>query len=144
MPALSNAKHERFAQNLAKGMSQDEAYRDAGYTPDAPNASRLTRNDKVQARVAEITERGAVRAEITLATLVGYADDIRSKAAEAGQYSAAVSAVKELGVLTGLRVEKRENLNRGLNDMSDDELADIARAGGASSSDSARGTAKPH
>lgn len=144
MPALTNAKHERFAQNLAKGMTASDAYAEAGYAPNQPSASRLLSNVMVAARVAEITERGAVRAEITLATLVGYADDIRSKAAEAGQYSAAVSAVKELGVLTGLRVEKRENLNRGLNDMSDDELADIARAGGASAAGQTSGASKPH
>ncbi len=31
MPVLKNARHERFAQNVAKGMSAAEAYEKAGY-----------------------------------------------------------------------------------------------------------------
>lgn len=65
MPILSNARHERFAQELAKGKSQIEAYEIAGYKPDEPNASRLTSNDKVQARVAEILGRAAERTVLT-------------------------------------------------------------------------------
>jgi len=59
MPTLDNPKHERFAQALAAGKSQDEAYREAGYKPSASNASHLTRNHKVQSRVAELTARAA-------------------------------------------------------------------------------------
>jgi phage terminase small subunit len=33
MSALDNPKHERFAQELAKGKSQVEAYAEAGYKP---------------------------------------------------------------------------------------------------------------
>lgn len=53
MPALTNPRHERFAQGLAKGKTQAEAYADAGYKPSEPNASRLTSNEKVQANRAE-------------------------------------------------------------------------------------------
>lgn len=70
MPALENQRHEIFAQALAKGKTQDEAYKIAGYQPSEPNASRLTRNDKVQARVAELAERGADRAEIDIARVL--------------------------------------------------------------------------
>ena len=59
MGILSNARHERFAQALAAGKTQSEAYVEAGYTPSEPNASRLTSNDKVQARVAELQGRAA-------------------------------------------------------------------------------------
>lgn len=65
MPALDNPKHERFAQELAKGRTEGEAYVLAGYASDRGNASRLTANDSVQARVAEIVERAAVRAEVS-------------------------------------------------------------------------------
>lgn len=67
MAALHNTKHERFAQGLAKGKSQSEAYAEAGYTPSEPNASRLTRNDKVRARVTELQNKAALRTEITIA-----------------------------------------------------------------------------
>lgn len=33
MPVLDNAKHERFAQELAKGKTADEAYKEAGLCP---------------------------------------------------------------------------------------------------------------
>ena len=63
MPALKNARHERFAQELAKGKSQAEAYTAAGFKgSDAAiraNASRLIAKDSVSARVSELTERAA-------------------------------------------------------------------------------------
>ena len=45
--ALKNPKHERFAQELAKGKSATEAYRLAGYKPDDGHASRLAGNGRV-------------------------------------------------------------------------------------------------
>lgn len=65
MPALENPKHERFAQELAKGKSQAEAYLLAGYAASEPHASRLASNGKVEGRVAEILERAATRAEVS-------------------------------------------------------------------------------
>ena len=67
MPALSSAKHELFAQELAKGRSQLEAYQLAGYRGGEASASRLASNGKVQARVAEIQKAGADKAEVTVA-----------------------------------------------------------------------------
>lgn len=64
MPTLSNAKHERFAQELAKGKTADEAYVQAGYEANRGNASTLKAKKSVQARVAEILGRAAERAEI--------------------------------------------------------------------------------
>jgi hypothetical protein len=32
MPALVNARHERFAQEVAKGKSHGQAYEDCGYS----------------------------------------------------------------------------------------------------------------
>jgi hypothetical protein len=37
------------------------------------------------------------------------AEEVYVKAMEVGQFSAAVAAIRELGVLTGLRIERREN-----------------------------------
>lgn len=132
MPPLSNARHERFAQELAKGKSQAEAYQSAGYEPSEPNASRLTRNDKVQARVAELQERAAIKTEVTAASLIEEAEEVRAKALAEGQFAAAIAAIREKGVLAGVRVEKRESTHKAdAKTMSDDELAIIARAGSA-------------
>lgn len=66
MPALKNAKWERFAQGLAKGLSADEAYEAAGYKPNRGNAARLKANESILARVDDLTEVGALRAEVTV------------------------------------------------------------------------------
>ena len=61
MPALSDPRHEAVAQGLAKGLSADKAYAQAGYKPDRGNASRLTSKDSVIARVKELQEVTAQR-----------------------------------------------------------------------------------
>lgn len=70
MPALSNAKHEKFAQGLAKGLPASEAYISAGYRESRSAASRLSTNVNVEARVAELVNSGAARAEVTVARVL--------------------------------------------------------------------------
>lgn len=67
MPVLSNSKHEAFAQAIAKGKTQDEAYAAAGYKPHRSSASRLRTKANIEARVAELLSKGADRAEIDIA-----------------------------------------------------------------------------
>ena len=114
MPALSNPKHERFALALAKGMSQAEAYADAGYKPSEPNASRLTRNDKVQARVSELQERAADKAVITVATITERLLAIATKAErknEAPMLQVARASLMDAAKLNGLVIDKADNTN---------------------------------
>lgn len=59
MPVLKNPKHEKFAQGLARGLSQEKAYKEAGYNGQRQHASRLITKDDIQARVAELTEEVA-------------------------------------------------------------------------------------
>jgi phage terminase small subunit len=130
MPALLNAKHERFAQELAKGKTADEAYQIAGYKPNRGNATTLKANQSVLDRVAEIKDRGAVRAEITLQTLMREAGEIQAAAMEAKQLSAATAALTIKAKLAGLWVDKSENTNRNVDParVSDAELAAVVQA----------------
>ena len=57
MAALTNPRHERFAQELAKGKSANESYSLAGYVANRHNASALARQKPIKARVAEILTR---------------------------------------------------------------------------------------
>ena len=57
MPALKNAKHEKFAQLLHQGESASTAYVQAGYKANDGNAIRLKGNEKVQKRLAELSKR---------------------------------------------------------------------------------------
>jgi phage terminase small subunit len=70
MPALTNAKHEAFAQALAAGKSASDAYVDAGYKESRSAASRLSTNVNIQERVTEILGRAAKRAEIDVARVL--------------------------------------------------------------------------
>ncbi len=67
MPTLTNARHERFAQNLAKGESAGLGYTAAGYKATGHSAeqagSRLLKNVEVKGRVAEL--QGSTAKQIT-------------------------------------------------------------------------------
>lgn len=122
MPVLSNPKHERFAQELAKGKSQAEAYSTAGYAPSEPNASRLTSNDKVQARVAEILDRAATRAEITVASITERLLAIAERgetSKEAPLLSVARAALMDAAKLNGLVVDKSLSAATTVEDLLD-------------------------
>ena len=109
MPALKNAKHERFAQELAKGETADAAYENAGYKPNRGNATRLKANESVAARVAEIQGKAAARAEITVASITDRLLAIAAKGEtsnDAPKLSVARAALMDAAKLNGLVVEK--------------------------------------
>lgn len=132
VPVLQNAKHERFAQELAKGKSQIEAYQIAGYKKDDGAASRLSGNVKVQNRLAELLERGAKRAEVTIEQIAIQLDEDRALAREVKSPSAAVSASLGKAKLYGLIREKHEHsgpnggpIKHDLSGLTDAQLAQL-------------------
>lgn len=133
MPILRNARHEKFAQALAKGKNATEAYADAGYKGDRTAASRLSTNVNVAQRVAELQGRAARKAEVTMESLLSELEEARTLAIAEKQTSAAVSATMGKAKLTGLIVEKREHTGRNggpiqtvdLTKLSGDELAQL-------------------
>lgn len=111
MPVLSNPKHEIFAQLIARGRTQAEAYEEAGYRPSEPNASRLTSNEKVGARIAEIQGRAAIRTEVSVASITERLLAIAKKAegvSEAPMLSVARASLMDAAKLNGLVVDKKE------------------------------------
>ena len=58
MGSLNNTKHEKFAQAVVKGLSAEDAYKEAGYKSNRHNASRLNTKDHIIDRVAELTPNG--------------------------------------------------------------------------------------
>lgn len=122
MPALTNPKHERFAQLLAKGKGQAEAYAEAGYAPSEPNASRLTSNEKVQERLAELQERAAIRTEITVASITERLLAIATKgeaSADAPLLAVGRAALMDAAKLNGLIVDKSAVAQTTLEDLLD-------------------------
>ena len=113
MPVLENARHERFAQGLAKGKTQEQAYIDAGYSENGArvSASQLLTNPNVAARVAELQERAAIRVEWDIADAIRELEEARVAAgsAETVQASAMISATMGKAKLLGLVIDKAEN-----------------------------------
>jgi hypothetical protein len=112
MAALSNPKHERFAQLLAKGENATAAYKAAGYSATGNSAeaaaSRLLSDVKVQARISELQERAAIKVEKTAADVVRMLEEDRKLAREIQQPGAAVSASMGIAKILGLVVDRSE------------------------------------
>lgn len=114
MPTLSNARHERFAQALAKGMSQADAYVEAGYKASRSAAARLAADVNICARVAEIAERVAIRTEVTAAEITDRLLAIAKKAEgkdEAAMLQVARASLMDAAKLNGLVVDKSDTTN---------------------------------
>jgi hypothetical protein len=142
MPTLKNPRHERFAQLLAAGKTATDAYELAGYKRSDSNGPALARTEEISDRVAEINgqkwknERAtaavaAERAVVTRQSLIEKAEEIRRKAMEANQFSAAVAAHKEIGVLSGKRIERSERGMPGEFDWLDKVSAEDLRLAAA-------------
>jgi len=114
VPVLSNPRHERFAQGIAKGKSQHDAYIYAGYKgltgaknrdkDCRSNAGHLARTPQIAARIAELLERQAKRVDVTVDGLLVELNGMlmlakRVKAPGAG-VSAIVAKAKLLGLIT--------------------------------------------
>lgn len=107
MPVLKNARHETFAQGLAKGMSATDAYAAAGYKGDRKAASNLWTNMDVKDRVTELQSKAVKKVEITVDSLAQELEEARAIALAEKQSSAAVSATMGKAKLFGLGVENR-------------------------------------
>jgi type III secretion system FlhB-like substrate exporter len=121
MAALANPKHEAFAQDIAKGKTQAEAYEAAGYAPSEQHASRLARNGKVKARVAELLEKVAKRTEVTVESILRDLKEDREFARQNGQSSAAVAATMGRAKVAGLIIDKAEV--KLIAELTDEEVA---------------------
>ena len=120
MPPLLLSRQERFCQLLAEGMSQTEAYRLAGYRDHRANASVLKQQQSIQDRVAELIEEkhiilehsrklAAAEEAVDKGWLIRQLKDAADIARRKDDPSGLVAAAREIGVLTGERIEKSEH-----------------------------------
>jgi phage terminase small subunit len=103
---LKNARHERFAQELAKGKSKLGAYTVAGYEPDRGAATRLSANVNIDRRVKELKAKAAEKVIVTVADIAQQLDEDREFARELENPSAAVSASMGKAKVLGLLEDK--------------------------------------
>lgn len=109
---LKNARHERFAQERLKGNSVDAAYAAAGFKPHSGNAARLSGNESVRERIAELQTRAAAKAEITAADIARQLDEDREFAKENKHSAAAVSATLGKAKVLGLIADRHEHTGK--------------------------------
>ena len=113
MASLSNPKHERFAQGLAKGKTQEQAYVEAGYAETGArghSARLMVANGSIAKRVSELQERGAIRTELTIQDMIDELEEAREFAKANGHSATLVAATMGKSKLLGLVVEKREDI----------------------------------
>ena len=107
--------------SLAQGKSADEAYRSVGYKPSRPHASRLATNGNIRGRMAELQNAAAVKAQVTLESLIAEAADIQKRATKAGQHLAAIAALMAKAKLAGRWVDRTEHANTNVNYVVSDQ-----------------------
>jgi hypothetical protein len=135
MPALPNPRHEAYAQAFFKGLSdgitQEKAYRAAGYLPSNTNsanacASRLML--RIANRVRELQEesnkRLTKRVDISRERVGRNLDEASTIAKQQRNVAGMVSA--ELGIAKVFGLEQEQE-NKGQELMANDSTRDIAR-----------------
>ena len=130
MSTLSNARHERFAQNIAKGMSTGPAYTAAGYKATGNSAEsaarRLLQNVTVRGRIAELQGKAAERTIKTIEDIVAQLDEDRARAHANGQAGAAVSATMGQAKILGLITNKHHVVGVLTHEEALDQLEGLA------------------
>lgn len=107
-------KQEKFAQLVASGMSQSEAYKQAypGITMSDKTiyerASVLAKNSKIVTRLAELRKPIIEAHQYTLESYVKRMNEVAEMAFEQGQTAAGVKALENVGKVLGLYTNKTE------------------------------------
>ena len=112
---MLNPQRERFAQEVACGKSQSDAYREA-YAKSRKwkaetvqqAASRLMADSKVYARVEELRRPILEKVGLTLEDHLTKLADLRDKAEKEGKFAAAIAAETNRGKAAGLYKDRLE------------------------------------
>lgn len=108
-------KQEKFAQEVASGKSQAEAYRiafnAAKMKPETiwSRASELMADGKVSARVAELRAPIVEKVGLTLEAHLERLAELSAKAETSRQYSAAIAAEVARGKAAGVHIEQTKS-----------------------------------
>lgn len=112
---LKNPRHEQFAQFCSTGVTPTDAYISAGYSKGGAHqaASRLFRDAKVKARIAEILEHSAqnriAAVDFSRQRVLNRLSVLSREAQAAGQFSAAARCEELIGKAEGgMFVDRQE------------------------------------
>lgn len=129
MPVLRNDRWERFAQALVAGTDTRDAYIEAGYSvddilPESVHAAiyRMRNEPEIVARITELHERAAARAEMKRSDILSMLKGDRDLAYKVGQPGAAIRAAELMGKEIGMFVDRKEIKTGQLDDADAGEL----------------------
>jgi hypothetical protein len=105
---LKYPKHEAFVRGLLENKTALDAYEAAGYARDDGNAARLSRNPRVQERLAELQAEIAAETTVTVQGLINELESARKTATDLKQLSAAIKAIEGKAKLSGLLVARQK------------------------------------
>jgi hypothetical protein len=109
MPALRNARQERFCQLVTQGLPPYRAYPQAGYEANSGSPYRLQENARVKARLTELTRHLAMKTRVTVESITNELDRIAAGAEANLQFGAAKGAVETKAKLHGLLIDRKES-----------------------------------
>jgi phage terminase small subunit len=121
-------RQEKYAQNVAKGMSKKDAAQKAGYSE--KNAARAgsvldsKANPLVSQRIQALQEKAAKKVELDLSTHLTDLKDIREGAMRNGAWSAAVTAEVARGKAAGLYINRSELVVNKVETMDKEQILD--------------------
>ena len=109
--SIFTPKKQRFVEEYLVDNNATQAAIRAGYSARTAESQgcRLLRDVKVSEAIAKGRKKISEKLEITRERLIEMAEAVYKGALDAEQYSAATGAIKEMGVLSGERVEKTES-----------------------------------
>jgi phage terminase small subunit len=113
MPALPNAQHEKFVQELIRGKRQADAYLAAGYKAKSTAvasaaATRLLKDPAVQKRISEFQQKAELETALTLEEHMRELKLLREMAKSEGDVKAAITAEVKRGELRQFYVKRVE------------------------------------
>lgn len=111
---LKSIMQEMFVSNLIKGMTQADAYKNAGYKSKCPKSHAnqlMTISDHVRTRIAYKRVKAQEKLEITEESQIKRFKQLSQGAEVFGQYSASISAEDKITTICGLY--EKDNAQKG-------------------------------
>ena len=108
MPALRNARQERFCQLVCQGLPPYKAYPLAGYRPHESHPYRVGGFGRVKQRLDELHKGLAMKTRVTVETISDQLDADRAFAQRVDQAGPALNATIAKAKLHGLIVDRKE------------------------------------
>lgn len=121
MPALTNTRHEAFAQACVSGMSASDAYVAAGFKPNRKNAARLKTKEVITARIAELQEPAVEATKFDFEVRLRRLAEIALNSAS--EPRVVVAAIAEANRMTGGHAPARVEVRHSYAELTDEELA---------------------